>query len=186
MVSTRICVKPFNDKHGKLAMRASGNYPGRTYKFCRGPVVYPFGHGLSYTNFVHYVVMATKQIKIPLYGDRRENATVLGKAVKISVVNCNKVALKFEPHVKNVGSRDGSDTLLVFWVPPALPWTPHKQLVAFEKVSVAAGELYKVKFKIDVCKFMSVVDRSGSRRILMGQQTLIIGDVKHKLSLVHV
>ncbi|WZZ36693.1 hypothetical protein YC2023_020094 [Brassica napus] len=36
-----------------MTMRASGNYPGRTYSFYKGPVVFPFGFGLSYTTFTH-------------------------------------------------------------------------------------------------------------------------------------
>ncbi|KAL4443344.1 hypothetical protein ABPG75_011081 [Micractinium tetrahymenae] len=37
-----------------LRMRASGDYPGRTYRYWKGEagmVLFPFGHGLSYVNF---------------------------------------------------------------------------------------------------------------------------------------
>ncbi|KAE8723210.1 putative beta-D-xylosidase 2 [Hibiscus syriacus] len=90
-----------------LAMRSSSsprrNYPGRTYRFYKGPVVYPFGHGLSYTNFVHTIVGAPNVVTIPLDGHR------------------------LQVNVKNTGSKDGTHTMLVFSTPPAGHGTPHKQ-----------------------------------------------------------
>jgi hypothetical protein len=85
--------------------------------------------------------------------------------------------------VKNTGSMDGTHTLLVYSKPPAGHWAPLKQLVAFEKVHVAAGTQQRVGINVHVCKFLSVVDRSGIRRIPMGAHSLHIGDVKHSVSL---
>lgn len=52
-----------------MDMRANPatGYPGRTYKFYKGPVVFPFGFGLSYTNFKNTLVQAPpKQVSLPL------------------------------------------------------------------------------------------------------------------------
>ncbi|MBA0861773.1 hypothetical protein Goshw_000644 [Gossypium schwendimanii] len=169
-----------------MAMRSSRhrNYPGRTYRFYKGPVVYPFGHGLSYTNFVHTIVNAPHVVTVPLDGHRRSgNATVLGKAIKVNHARCNKLSVGLQVNVKNIGSKDGTHTMLVFSTPPAGHWAPSKQLVAFAKVYVPARSEQQVGISIHVCKFLSVVDRSGVRRIPIGLHRIHIGDVKHSVSL---
>ncbi|KAJ4727786.1 Beta-D-xylosidase [Melia azedarach] len=170
----------------EMGMRSSPSkgYPGRTYRFYKGPVVYPFGHGLTYTNFVHTVASAPTMVAVPLDGRRGSgNTTVAGKAIKVTHAKCNRLSLGIQLDVKNVGSKDGTHTLLVFSTPPAGHWAPHKQLVAFQKVHVPAGAQQRVGINIHVCKFLSVVDRSGIRRIPMGEHNLHIGGVKHSVSL---
>ncbi|KAF2325092.1 hypothetical protein GH714_022731 [Hevea brasiliensis] len=171
----------------EMAMRSSRSkgYPGRTYRFYKGKVVYPFGHGLSYTIFVHTIASAPTMISVPVDGHRRGsgNTTISGKAIRVTHTRCNRLSLGIEVDVKNVGSKDGTDTLLVYSKPPAGHWVPHKQLVAFEKVHVAAGTQQRIKINIHVCKYLSVVDRSGIRRIPMGEHSLHIGNVMHPVSL---
>ncbi|TKY52465.1 beta-D-xylosidase 2 [Spatholobus suberectus] len=168
-----------------LPSRSTG-YPGRTYRFYNGPVVYPFGYGLSYTRFVHTLASAPKVVSIPVDGHRHGNSTNIGnKAIKVTHARCGKLSISLHVDVKNVGSKDGTHTLLVFSAPPAGNghWAPHKQLVAFEKVHVPAKALQRVRVNIHVCKLLSVVDRSGTRRIPMGLHSIHIGDVKHSVSL---
>ncbi|KAL0418898.1 UNVERIFIED_CONTAM: putative beta-D-xylosidase 2 [Sesamum radiatum] len=169
-----------------MDMRAdpSRNYPGRTYRFYKGPVVYPFGHGMSYTSFVHTIADAPKAFSVPVDGRHHSNATtVSSKSIRVNHAKCERLALRVHVDVKNTGSRDGSHTLLVFSSPPGGDWAPQKQLVAFEKVSVRAGEQRRVGVSIRVCKYLSVVDRLGVRRIPMGEHGLHIGDARHAVSL---
>ncbi|XP_027367048.1 probable beta-D-xylosidase 2 [Abrus precatorius] len=171
-----------------MAMRASRSkgYPGRTYRFYNGAVVYPFGYGLSYTHFVHTLASAPKVVSVPVDGHRHGNSSnIANKAIKVTHARCGKLSISLDVDVKNVGSKDGTHTLLVFSAPPSGNghWAPHKQLVAFEKVHVAAKAQQRVRLNIHVCKLLSVVDRSGTRRIPMGVHSLHIGDVKHSLSL---
>ncbi|KAL8054694.1 hypothetical protein ABFX02_04G008600 [Erythranthe guttata] len=165
----------------------SRNYPGRTYRFYKGPVVYPFGHGLSYTSFAHAVSAdAPTVVSVPVDGRHHHlyNDTAFsGGAVRVTHARCKGLSLSVGVDVKNTGSRDGSHTLLVFASPPGGRWAPHKQLVAFEKVRVAAGRQERVAVRIHVCKFLSVVDGAGIRRIPMGVHALHIGGVKHSVSL---
>ncbi|KAE8676677.1 Beta-D-xylosidase 1 [Hibiscus syriacus] len=137
-----------------MAMRSrpNRNYPGRTYRFYKGPVVYPFGHGLSYTNFVHTIASVPTFVSVPLGGHHHSG-------------------------------NDGTRTMLVFSTPPVGHWAPHKQLVAFAKVHVPAGSQQRMGISFHVCKFLSVVDRSGVRRVPIGIHDLHIGSVKHSLSL---
>ncbi|XP_039042969.1 putative beta-D-xylosidase [Hibiscus syriacus] len=99
-----------------MAMRSSPrrNYPGRSYRFTKDPL-YPFGHGLSYTNFVHTIVGAPNVVSVPLDGHRRNgNATVLGKAIKVNHARCNKLSVGLQVNVKNTGSKDGTHTMQCF------------------------------------------------------------------------
>ncbi|EEF47284.1 probable beta-D-xylosidase 2 [Ricinus communis] len=168
----------------EMAMRSSQSkgYPGRTYRFYQGKVVYPFGHGMSYTHFVHNIASAPTMVSVPLDG-HRGNTSISGKAIRVTHTKCNKLSLGIQVDVKNVGSKDGTHTLLVYSAPPAGRWSPHKQLVAFERVHVSAGTQERVGISIHVCKLLSVVDRSGIRRIPIGEHSIHIGNVKHSVSL---
>ncbi|XP_057483658.1 probable beta-D-xylosidase 2 [Actinidia eriantha] len=166
----------------------SKGYPGRTYRFYNGPTVYPFGYGISYSNFVHTITAAPTVVAVPLHGhhsglNTTASSTTSGKSIRVTHAKCNKLSIGLHVNVRNVGSRDGSHTLLVFSTPPDGHGSPHKQLVAFEKVHVAAGAQQRVHVNIHVCKYLSVVDRSGIRRIPMGQHSLHIGDIRHSISL---
>lgn len=169
----------------EMSMRSSQskNYPGRTYRFYKGPVVYPFGHGLSYTHFVHTIATAPAVLSVPLDGHRRGNVSVAGKAIRVTHARCGKLSLGLQVDVKNVGSKDGSHTVLVYSRPPAGQWAPHRQLVAFRKVNVPAGSQQRVEINIHVCKYLSVVDRSGIRRIPLGEHNIHVGDIRHSVSL---
>ncbi|KAE8693713.1 putative beta-D-xylosidase [Hibiscus syriacus] len=139
---------------------------------------------MRYTNFVETIAGAPKVVAVHL--DCRHhsgNTTVSGKAIKVNHTKCNKLSVGLQVDVKNTGSKDGSHTMLVFSTPPAGSWEPRKQLVAFTKVHVPARSQQRVGLDIHVCKFLSVVDRSGIRRIPIGVHHLHIGNVKHSVSL---
>lgn len=164
----------------------SRNYPGRTYRFYKGTVVYPFGHGMSYTSFEHTVAEAPAVVSVPVDGRHHSNTTaVSSQSIRVTHARCKGLSITVGVDVKNTGSKDGSHTLLVFSTPPggAGRWAPHKQLVAFEKVRVAAGRRQRVPVRIHVCKFLSVVDGAGIRRIPMGEHALHIGGIRHSVSL---
>lgn len=175
-----------------MEMRANpGNrYPGRTYRFYRGPVVFPFGFGLSYTSFRESVASAPTTVAVPLAvaglanGFINTTTFLKNNAVRVSHSKCEAMKLALDIDVKNQGEFDGTHTLLVFSTPPAAgKWAPQKQLVAFEKVHVLAGAQQRTRIQIDACKHLSVADGYGIRRIPMGDHSLQIGDIKHSISL---
>ncbi|KAH9626674.1 hypothetical protein KSS87_008096 [Heliosperma pusillum] len=166
-----------------MAMRSGPGYPGRTYRFYQGPVVYPFGHGLSYTRFTHTIIDAPLEVMVPLDGRRKTNSSAIGKAIKVTHARCGQLSLSVQVDVRNAGSRDGPHTLLLFSRPPAGKWAPQKQLIAFERVHVPAGALQRVRVNIHVCKYLSVVDKAGVRRIPLGDHHIHVGDATHSISL---
>ncbi|PRQ39365.1 putative glycosidase [Rosa chinensis] len=167
-----------------MAMRPARGYPGRTYRFYKGPVVFPFGLGLSYTTFAHSLAQVPTLVSVRLTSlSATTNSTMLSSAVRVSHTNCNSLSLPVHVDVKNTGARDGTHTLLVFSSPPLGKWAANKQLVGFHKVHILAGSQKRVKVDVHVCKHLSVVDQFGIRRIPIGEHKLQIGDLEHHISI---
>ncbi|KAM7485005.1 hypothetical protein LguiA_001014 [Lonicera macranthoides] len=169
-----------------MDMRAdpSKGYPGRTYRFYKGPIVFPFGHGLSYTTFKESLAHAPALVSVQLAPFHAfKNSTILKNEIKVTRTNCDALTLGVHVDVNNIGTVDGTHTILMYSTPPSGKWASNKQLVAFEKVHVVAGAKQSVRVDINVCKHLSVVDKTGIRRIPMGEHNLHIGDLKHSLSL---
>lgn len=172
-----------------LAMRAnpSRGYPGRTYRFYRGPMVFPFGFGLSYTRFTQSLAQAPTKAQVPLaslYANTNITTFTTRNAIRVLHTNCDTPSLSLHLEVKNTGDVDGAHTILVFSTPPVGKWAPEKKLIGFKKVHVLASSQKRVRMNIHVCKHLSVVDEFGISRIPMGEHTLHIGDeIKHQLSL---
>ncbi|GAV91407.1 Glyco_hydro_3 domain-containing protein/Glyco_hydro_3_C domain-containing protein/Fn3-like domain-containing protein [Cephalotus follicularis] len=169
-----------------MDMRANPQrgYPGRTYRFYTGPVIFPFGHGISYTNYALTLAQAPTQVSLPLANlNSLTNLTTSNKAIRVSHTKCEKLTLGIHIDVKNTGTMDGTHTLLVFSTPPAAKWSPSKRLIGFDKVHVVAGSQQRVIIDIHVCKHLSIVDQFGIRRIPIGQHDIHVGDLKHSISL---
>ncbi|MBA0629198.1 hypothetical protein Godav_023790 [Gossypium davidsonii] len=170
-----------------MGMRPSRGYPGRTYRFYKGPVVFPFGHGLSYTSFKHSLALAPTDLTVLLDTNlfaTKNYSTLSSNAIRVKHAKCDSLSSLFHIDVENTGNMDGTHALLVFSTPPAgQKWSPNKQLIGFHRVHVIAGSKQRVKINIHACKHLSVVDEFGIRRIPMGSHSLHIGDLKHSISL---
>jgi beta-D-xylosidase 4 len=171
-----------------MTMRAdpATGYPGRTYRFYTGQTVFAFGDGLSYTSFNITVVHAPKLISIPLAGKNTcfPTQSKSCEAVSVTSTKCEDLSVQFQVEVKNVGNRDGSQVLFLFATNPSNnPDAPKKQLIGFNKVHVKAGATERVLFTLEVCKDLSIVDKTGARLLPLGSRLLYIGDLQHSVSL---
>ena len=168
-----------------MALRPVGNYPGRTYKFFNGSTVYSFGYGLSYTSFKYEHKPTEISLDIKLnrlqhchglpykYGNPNESCP----SVSIDDLSCND-EITFDVTVQNVGEKDGSDVVMVYSVPPeGINGTPIKQLVGFERVYLQAKESKNVKFVLNACKSLNIVDVSGYRLLASGSHKIVVGDI---------
>ncbi|OVA16673.1 Glycoside hydrolase [Macleaya cordata] len=160
-------------------------YPGRTYKFFTGSTVYPFGYGLSYTNFSYHLTSSERSLNVQL--DTSQHCRDLSfhndsfrppcPAVLVSDINCTELVFEVEVEVKNEGKLDGDEVVLVYSKPPAgIAETYTKQLIGFERVFVAAGSSKNVKFVFNACKSLNIVENNGYNLLPSGEHTIIVGD----------
>ncbi|KAH6831956.1 beta-xylosidase 1 [Perilla frutescens var. hirtella] len=169
-----------------MSMRAdpSRGYPGRTYRFYKGPTVFPFGFGLSYTRFRQTLAHGPTKILVPNTSSKTfKNTTLLSNGIRVLNTHCDTLNLGFHVDVENVGEMDGTHTMMVF-ASSSSTTGEEKRLVAFEKIHVLAGAKESVKINLDACSHLSVVDQFGIRRIPMGEHSLHFGeDLKHTILL---
>ncbi|CAI0452106.1 unnamed protein product [Linum tenue] len=173
-----------------MPLRPTGRFPGRTYKFYDGPSVYPFGFGLSYTSFLYNLTkpknsiidMKMKKNRVAAAGchdvtyadGRSQKPRCPGALVKN--LEC-KEKLKFEVAVKNVGDRDGSEAVLVYSRPPeGIAGAHSKQVIGFRRVFVRAGGSKKVKFAVNGCDGLGIVDEAAYKVLPSGTHTIVVGD----------
>jgi beta-glucosidase len=126
---------------------------GRTYRYFKGEPLYPFGYGLSYTQFV--------------YSNLRANVSKrVGDSVKVSV------------DVKNTGERDGDEVVQLYLtdVAASAP-VPLRSLVGFDRISLRRGEKRTVTFTITP-RQLSLIDNSGKRVIEPGEFTMSAGGLR--------
>lgn len=95
---------------------------GHTYMYQKGEVLYPFGHGLSYTTFKYDRIKSIKQ---------------------------NKDDIQVIAEITNTGLKN-SDEVVQLYVsyPNSKVERPAKQLKAFDRVYIKAGETKEVKLAI--------------------------------------
>ncbi|RKU48390.1 hypothetical protein DL546_009302 [Coniochaeta pulveracea] len=139
-----------------------GIYIGyRHYERAKIQPLFPFGHGLSYTEFE--------------YGRPSLSSKVLTENGSIELVFA----------VSNLGPREGSETVQVYVrdEKSRLP-RPEKELVAFEKVDLEAGETRHLRLTLDKhavgywdSSLGKWIAEEGAFRVLIGASS---GDIKHE------
>ncbi|KAL6548208.1 Beta-D-xylosidase 1 [Orobanche gracilis] len=171
-----------------MSLRAdpSRDYPGRTYRFYTGPVVFPFGFGLSYTSFRHTLARGPTKFVIPLPREKAfRNTTLLHKTIRVSHTSCDTLTLRVHIDVENIGEMDGTHTVMVFASTPTIgKFGTERKLIAFEKVHLVTGAKQRIRVNVKPCDHLSIVDQFGIRRIPMGEHNLHFGeDLKHTILL---
>ncbi|KAK7319397.1 hypothetical protein RJT34_04118 [Clitoria ternatea] len=155
-------------------------YPGRTYRFYKGETVFSFGDGISYSSIVHELVKAPQMVSVPLAEDHVCRSSEC-KSLDAAGKHCQNLALDIQLSIKNKGKMSSGHTVFLFTTPPEVHNAPQKHLLGFEKVHLAGHSEALVRFKVDVCKDLSVVDELGNRKVALGQHLLHVGDLKHPL-----
>ena len=122
--------------------------------------LFPFGHGLSYTNFE--------------YGELKLNKTC------ITISNASDPhVLSVEVEVRNCGGCDGAEVVQLYVAPPrAAPgesrvFRPARELRAFEKVRIPCGEARIVRLALPARAFAFYDIRAGGWRVEPGAYELL-------------
>ena len=141
--------------------RKSGRGHQGFYKDITSDPLYPFGHGLSYTEFK--------------YGTVTPSATKVKRGEKLSA----------EVTVTNIGARDGAETVHWFISDPYCSITrPVKELKHFEKQLIKAGETKTFRFDIDLERDFGFVNEDGKRFLEAGEYHILVQGQTVKIELI--
>ena len=124
---------------------------GRTYRYMEQEALYPFGYGLSYTDF------ELKDVKTEgSLSEVRNGGTVTVSAT-----------------LKNTGSLTGAETVQVYVSAP-LPGAPKLQLKGLKKLELKPGEERNVQITLDKKSF-GVYNEEGERVLPEGVYRVYVG-----------
>lgn len=120
---------------------------GRTYRYFTGTPLYPFGHGLGYSEFKY----------------RRPKVRNTGSGKELVL------------RLKNKGRMDGDEIVQVYLSRPDDTEGPVKALKAFKRVPVKAGKMVKVVIPLDKETFEWWNPESGRMEYRAGEYILHVG-----------
>ncbi|HJQ30740.1 MAG TPA: glycoside hydrolase family 3 C-terminal domain-containing protein [Pyrinomonadaceae bacterium] len=124
---------------------------GRTYRYFKGSPLYPFGHGLSYTQFKYAGLRFSKQ-KIGT-----------GESIEVSA------------EVENAGSRAGEEVVELYLTDTAASVAvPVRSLEGIRRVSLKPGERRRVTFTL-APRQLSLIDDAGRRVVEPGEFRVSVG-----------
>ncbi len=124
---------------------------GRTYRYFTGEALYPFGYGLSYTNFA--------------FSNLKFDKDSLG-------ANDDLIATV---EVKNTGKVAGDAVVQLYLSHPGVDGAPIRSLAGIQRVSLNPDESKSVSMEIPN-RNLSVVTPDGTRRIVPGEVQIWAGD----------
>ena len=122
----------------------------RTYRYHTGEVLYPFGYGLSYSEF------------------RYDGAKVSPRQWR----GTDKVTVSV--NVTNTGAVDADEVVQLYVSHPEVKGAPIRTLVAFKRIYIAKGRSEKVTFELDD-RSLSTVDQNGQRSLAAGKVAIWVG-----------
>ena len=133
----------------QLADYESYDMKGRTYRYFDAKPLYPFGHGLSYTDF---------------------------KISKGKVVKTADGSMEFVASVKNTGKRDGATVVQLYVSKDGDAEGPIKTLRGYKRVEVAAGKTAEVRIPMDEETFLWWNPETGRMNPMHGNYVLHYGE----------
>lgn len=159
-------------------------YPGRTYRFYKGRMVYKFGFGLSYSRFKHQFISVTPK---QLYLNRSMTEGTSSYAVeKLRPEDCGRIAFSADVGVHNAGKMGGKHSVLLFLKREdggKENGSPVKELIGFEKLYLKAGERTQVRFQLKPCEHFGRSDVDGSNVLDGGAHFLVVEEAEHRVDL---
>jgi len=123
---------------------------GRTYRYFTGQPLFPFGMGLSYSQFE--------------YGGLKLSSTQLNAGANLEV----------DTDVRNASQRDGEEVSELYLTFPKSDLTPIRALRGFHRLQIAAGQSQRVHFALTP-RDLSEVTSDGNRSVAPGEYTITVG-----------
>jgi beta-glucosidase len=125
---------------------------GRTYRYFKGEVEYPFGYGLSYTTFSYD------------WATHPQNSYAAGQQLTCSI------------KLKNTGNWDADEVVQAYISYPDGERMPVKELKQFKRVSLAKGEEQQVQLAIPVDALKKWDLKQHKWKLYKGSYKLCIGE----------
>lgn len=129
---------------------------GRTYRYMQQEPLFPFGHGLSYTDFTYGEAELSK------------NTIAKGENVVLTIP------------VSNAGQRDGEEVVQVYLKRPGDKEGPRYTLRAFKRVHIPAGKTEQVVIPLTRESFEWFDSETNTMRPLEGTYELLYGGTSDK------
>jgi len=124
----------------------------RTYKYFTGKALYPFGYGLSYTQFAYS------------WGVQPKNEYTATGTIECSL------------NVKNTGTQDGDAVAQIYIkYPQSGTVLPLKELRYFERKTITKGSSEKINVSIPIAQFAKWDDSAGELRVPLGVYSIFAG-----------
>ena len=130
----------------------------RTYRYFKGDALFPFGHGLSYTQFAY-----GKELKVKSEERRVKNSSE------------KETDYRLEFTLYNKGTREGTEVAQVYIKRIADTDGPIKSLKAYKRVSLKAGESQKVSIDLPRKSFEVWDAQTNTLRVLPGKYQVMVG-----------
>ena len=128
------------------------NMAGRTYRYFNGKLLYPFGHGLSFTDFKYESLSINKSTL-------KKNDSVI-------------VTVK----IKNTGSYNGDEVVqLYIKTPSTLKQAPLKSLQGFKRIFIPKNKTATIHFAISAAQLRFFDESANDYKIATGKYELQIG-----------
>jgi beta-glucosidase len=123
---------------------------GRTYRYFEGQPLYPFGYGMSYSQFI--------------YGNLKLSSSVVPAGTRLGV----------DAEVRNTGSRAGDEVAELYLTFPKVAGAPLRALRGFARVHLAAGASQAIHFDLNM-RELSMVNEAGDRMVAPGDYQIAVG-----------
>ena len=138
----------------------------RTYRYFKGTPLYPFGFGLSYTNFQY------KKLKTgPLSKNSKNNKNNKNNKNDKNSKNDLKITIQ----VKNTGKKAGDEVVQLYVSHKNAPFkTPIRALKGFQRIALNTGESRILTFNLSE-KDLSVIDVDGKSSVFQGDIEISVG-----------
>ncbi|MGB4577527.1 MAG: glycoside hydrolase family 3 C-terminal domain-containing protein [Paludibacter sp.] len=141
----------FYEKDSDLPDFEDYRMENRTYRYFKGKPLYPFGYGLSFSNFTYEW---TKQSKQSFSEDETIECTF---------------------KIKNNGKQTGDEVAQIYVKYPDGKGLPQKELRDFKRINIKSGDSSEIRVFIPVSDFKKWDENSGKMLISKGVYTLFVG-----------
>ncbi|XP_076897907.1 putative beta-D-xylosidase 7 [Bidens hawaiensis] len=177
----------------RMRPEPSSNYPGSTYRFYTGPSVFPFGFGLSYSNYTYRFKSVTRtkffltQISTTGTTLQTSDSVHYTAVTDTETESCEKAKFNATLEVQNHGEMDGKHAVLLFVKRDqdvGSNESPLVQLAGFESVETSAGERVEVGFVISPCEHFRTANEDGLMVVEEGSYNIVVGEQTYPISVL--